>query len=428
MTLKERREKLHEKQDALAAIFAKAKTDSGEYDFDRVELDGAKTTQEKLDKIHGYETELNDLVDECEKAAKAENNWKGHETRMKDPANSPPVPQNKGNGKQGDTKEYKSMGAQLIESKAYAGWKANGQEGIISQIEGGIAELKMLNFLSAYEIKTLFERGAGWSPESIRLPGFVEKATRPVQLIDIVPSGTTTQSAIKYMEETTRTHNAAERAEGTAYAESQFALTERTQAVEKVTDSVPTTDEQLEDVAQTESYLTERLQFGLRQRVDSQLAAGDGISPNLKGILAHSIQTQAKGVDPTPDAFYKAMTKIRFTGRAQPTNIVMHPNDWQDVRLLRTADGLYIWGNPSEVGPERMWGLPVVMNDALTEGTGLVGSFLPAWIMLFNRRGIDVQVGTINDQFIKGIRTIRADLRAALVVFRAAAFASVTGI
>jgi hypothetical protein len=435
MTLKEQRAKLEAKQDALAEIFKKAKNDQGDYDFDRVEIEGAKTSQEKLAKVNAMNAELNELFDECEKLAKAEGGWNNHQDRLKESNNGLPLPNqngDKGNkGGKGDTKDqkaYKDLGSQFIECKAYKAYIEQRQEGVVSTLDWGLSELKVLNSLSAYEVKTLFERGAGWSPESLRLPGFVEKATRPVQLLDIIPTGGTTSSAIKFMEETTRTHNAAERAEGTAFAESVFAMTERTMPVEKVTDSVPVTDEQLEDVAQAESYLTERLQFGLRQRVDTQSAVGDGISPNLKGILAHSIQTQAKGADPTPDAFYKAMTKIRFTGRAMPTNIVIHPNDWQDVRLLRTADGIYIWGSPSEAGPERMWGLPVVQNDALTEGTALVGSFLPPWIMLFNKRGIDVQVGYINDQFSKGIRTIRADLRAALVVFRAAAFASVTGI
>jgi HK97 family phage major capsid protein len=128
------------------------------------------------------------------------------------------------------------------------------------------------------------------------------------------------------------------------------------------------------------------------------------------------------------DAFFKAMTKIRVTGRAIPTHHLIHPTDWQDIRLTRTADGIYIFGSPTDSGPERLWGLPVVQQDADAAGTGYVGSFQPSWISLFEKRGIDVQVGYVGTQFTEGKRTVRADMRAALVVFRPAAFCEVTGL
>src|SRR5690606_1542530 len=167
----------------------------------------------------------------------------------------------------------------------------------------------------------------------------------------------------------------------------------------------------------------------LRQRFDGQVLVGNGSAPNLRGILnTVGIQTQARGQDPLPDAFYKAMTKIQTTGRAIPTHHLMHPTDWEKIRLLKTNDGIYIWGSPSEAGPERLWGLPVVKAEVLTPGAGLTGSFDPAMIMAFERRGIDIQVGYVDKQFVQGIRTIRADMRVALVVFRPAAFCTVTGL
>jgi len=70
----------------------------------------------------------------------------------------------------------------------------------------------------------------------------------------------------------------------------------------------------------------------------------------------------------------------------------------------------------------------VVLNDALAEGTALVGAFTPEWIMLFERRGLDIQMGYVGTQFTSGLRTMRADMRAALAVFRPAAFHTVTGL
>jgi HK97 family phage major capsid protein len=124
---------------------------------------------------------------------------------------------------------------------------------------------------------------------------------------------------------------------------------------------------------------------------------------------------------------YKAMVKVQVTGQAQPNLAVFHPNDWQDVRLLRTADGLYIWGNPSDAGPERIWGLQVAMAQAITEGTALVGD--TNYLELAVRRGVDTQVSNSHSTFfIEGKQAIRADMRVALVVYRPTAFATVTGI
>ena len=270
---------------------------------------------------------------------------------------------------------------------------------------------------------------AGWDPEETRTGRVVEFATRPVQVTDLIPQTTTTQSAVKYMEETTFTNAAAETAEAGAYGEAALALTERASLVRKITVYLPVTDEQLEDEPQARGYVDNRLMFMVRQRLDGQLLVGNGTPPNLTGILnTAGIQTQAKGTDAVPDAVYKAMTKVRVGGRAMPNATIFHPNDWQDIRLLRTADGIYIWGNPSDAGPERIWGLRVVQSDAITENTGLVGDFAN-FSELSVRRGVDVQVSNSHaDYFINGKLAIRADMRAAFVVYRPAAFATVTGI
>jgi HK97 family phage major capsid protein len=279
------------------------------------------------------------------------------------------------------------------------------------------------------DVKTVFATTAGWAPETLRTGRMVDDAQRPIQVIDVIPAGSTSQSAVVYMEETTFTNAAAETAEAGTYQEAALALTEMTSPVRKIAVFLPVTDEQLEDVPQVQGYLNNRLPFMLRQRLDGQILTGNGTPPNLMGFLnVVGIQTQAKGTDPVPDAIYKAMTKIRVTGRAVPSHVILHPNDWQDIRLLRTADGLYIWGSPSDPGVERIWGLPVVQADSITENTGLVGDLL-GYTELTTRRGVEVKVSDSHGTFfVEGKQAIRADFRVALVVYRPAALCTVTGI
>lgn len=279
------------------------------------------------------------------------------------------------------------------------------------------------------ELKTLMSRAAGWSPESLRDPGYLPAASAPLMVLDLIPTLPTGQAAVKYMEQTTRTNNAAERAEGATYGEAAFALTERSVTVETVGVWLPYTDEQMEDEAEAAAMVDAELPLMLWQRIDSQVLVGDGSTPNILGINNKAgIQTQAKGADPTMDAIHKAATKVRVTGRAMPNALVIHPNDWQDIRLTRTADGIYILGNPNDAGPDRLWGLRVAQSDNQTENTAVVGDFAN-YAQIRVRRGVEVEKTNSHDtNFINGKQAIRAGVRLCTVWRRAAAFATVTGI
>jgi HK97 family phage major capsid protein len=77
---------------------------------------------------------------------------------------------------------------------------------------------------------------------------------------------------------------------------------------------------------------------------------------------------------------------------------------------------------------ERIWGLPVVQADSITENTGLVGDLL-GYTELTTRRGVEVKVSDSHGTFfVEGKQAIRADFRVALVVYRPAALCTVTGI
>lgn len=246
---------------------------------------------------------------------------------------------------------------------------------------------------------------------------------------DLMLQGTTNASTLEYYEETTFTNAAAEVDEGGLKPEAAIDFTLITESVRKIAVWIPVTDEMMQDNEGFESYLRGRLGFMIKQREELQLLVGDGTAPNISGIQDRSgVQTQAKGTDPVPDAIFKAMTKVRNTGFAEPTAVVMHPNDWQDVRLLRTADGIYIWGSPADAGPERIWGLEVRVTSNQTENTALVGAFRPD-AQIFRRGGVELAVSDSHDTyFIYNKLAVRAEERIALAVYRPASFCKVTGI
>jgi HK97 family phage major capsid protein len=406
--LKEAQEKLEAKRKELGTIFAEA---GPEVDFDKVKSISGNPF-EKAAVVRKLNDELTDLGKEYD-------NLKGVQ-RAADNVKTAGAGEGAAEAGDGARRDgysgkpsRKTFGEAFTASDAYK--LKSGRTGPESTLD--------------IDVKTLMTTVAGWDPEEVRNGKVVPFATRPIQVADLFPQTETTQSAIQYMEETTYTNAAAEIAEAGTFPEAALALTEQTVLVRKIAVFLPVTDEQLEDEPQVRGYIDNRLPFMIRQRLDSQLLVGNGTAPNLRGLLNISgIQTQAKGADPTPDAIYKAIVKVETTGQAMANGVVMNPSNWQDIRLLRTADGIYIWGNPSDAGPERIWGLQVVRAQAETAGTAIVGDF-QNFSELSIRRGIDVQVSNSHSTFfVEGKQAIRADMRAALVVYRPAAFCTVTGL
>lgn len=319
-------------------------------------------------------------------------------------------------GREGRGEHEKSLGQQFVESKAFKEFKNGNGPADDFDVPG-------------LEEKALFDTSTGFAPQAIRTGVVIDYATQMPMVQDLIPGGVTDQNAIKYMEETTFTNGATEISEGDASPESALAFTEKLSDVRKISTFIPITEETVEDVPGIQSIINNRLGLMCALRKETQFIAGNGSAPNLRGLLnIVGSQTQAKGGDSVPDAIYKAMTAILTGTFLAASGIVMHPNDWQDIRLMRTTDGIYIWGNPSEAGPERIWSLPVVKTTSMTENTALVAAFNTA-MQWFQKRRLTIQMSNgYSDYFVKGKLAIRADERVALVVYRPAAICKVTGI
>jgi len=415
---------LQQKRGELKQLFDAHKNAQGQYTH----------TPEQLQEINRRNEELTPLVDAWTKQRELEDlevkNREALEKAVRPGFDGGPGGSPGGSGGLGKVDGLfgasKTLGQLLTESKAY-----QNRPGTPSpwSFEMNDVSIKSLPSPEEVEYKTLMTTTAGWAPFVPRIPRLVLSAQRRPVVADLVPQQDTTASAIKFMEETTFTNAAAGVLEGGTKPESALAFTERTQPVEKIATWLPATEEQLDDVPQIRSIIDDRLRLMLMLAEEIGLLTGTGTSPQLQGFLTKTgVQVQAKGADPVPDAIYKAMTLIRFTGFANPSGIIMHPNDWQDIRTLKTADGLYIWGSPAEEGPERMWGLPVVVTPAETENTALLGDFA-LYSQIWRRLGVRIDVSDSHSTyFIENKMAIRAEERLSLVIYRGAAFAKVTGI
>jgi len=420
--LAEKRAALAEKQKESAAIYEEAKTEGDQgptYDFTKVKAYANHTTAQVLDDLRVKNTELEALADEVKQLDELHGLGAKNQERN-DLLNKPREGAQHQSG--GDSRpEEKTMGQLFLESKAYKQFQDNG---VLNQK----AELDI-------DLKTVFRTGAGWATEAVRMPRVELDPQRPIMVVDRIPQLRTGLDTIRYMEETTFTNNATELAEQTAttaadaIGEAALVLTERTQPVEWLPVFIPVTMQQLEDVEGIEDYVNARLTYMIQARLDSQILSGDGSTPNLLGTVNVSgINTQAKGTDPTPDAIFKGMRAVRAVGFAEPSAVFVHPNDWEGVRLLRTADGHYIFGSPDAPDNGRIWGIGVTQTTAATENTILLGDYRN-YSALYTKRGMTLAASDSHSfYFTRGLLAIRADMRISMVHFRPEAFSEITGV
>lgn len=280
-----------------------------------------------------------------------------------------------------------------------------------------------------------------------RMPGFQEILQRQLTILDLIPVSATTSNTIEYVKEKTFTNNAAEVAEASVTtgttgtkAESVLDFQLATSPVQTIAHWIPVTNAMLADAPQIRGIIDNRLIYGLNQRLETEVLSGDGNTPNLGGILASGLSTVGLAAGSTyggaanaVDAAFAAMLICQVTGLAAPNAFVFNPVDWAQVRLMRESavtgnvnPGGYLYGPPSVAGPMTLWGRPVVEAIGMTANTILCGDF-QLGCMLFDREQGNIRVGTIDQQFVRNMQTILAEMRAAFVVFRPTAFCRVTG-
>ena len=209
-----------------------------------------------------------------------------------------------------------------------------------------------------------------------------------------------------------------------------------TEALKKIAGFTKESDEILEDLPWYVSVINGRLVYQLGLMEENQLLAGNGTGTNIRGVLNRSgIQTEAAADrNDNADAIFRAMTKVSTGSGLDADGIVIHPLDYQALRLKKDNNGQYMgggffageYGNGGITMQPPLWGQPTVVTPAIAQGTALVGSFKQAGAVL-RKGGIRVEsTNTNEDDFTNNRVTIRAEERANLAVRRPSAFVKIT--
>ena len=179
----------------------------------------------------------------------------------------------------------------------------------------------------------------------------------------------------------------------------------KTATVRTIAVWAPATTRILSDAPSLRQYIDGYLTHELGCELEDQVIAGDGTGQNFEGVLTNpNVQTAGPpgALDSMIDVIREAITLVQVNGRTDPTGIVLHPADAEVLDLLKVNDEAnHYVGDVFGPGQRSLFGVRLVITDAVPQGTAIVGDWSKA--VLFDRQSTTISVGTVNDDFARNI-------------------------
>lgn len=253
-----------------------------------------------------------------------------------------------------------------------------------------------------------------------RNAGILMPGLRRLTIRDLLAQGRISSNSLEYVRENVFTNSAAPVAEGNLKPESQLTFTKETANVKTIAHWIQASRQVMDDAPMLESYVNNRLLFGLALVEEGQLLNGDGTGDNLTGLnkvaSAYDVALNVTG-DTRADQIAHAIFQTSES-EFEASGLILNPRDWHAIALLKDADGRYIFGGPAAFAAKVMWGLPVVATKAQAAGTFTVGGFDLA-SQVWDRMDATVEVSREDrDNFVKNMLTILCEERLALAHYR----------
>lgn len=257
--------------------------------------------------------------------------------------------------------------------------------------------------------------------------GVVNMARRRLTIRALLNVATTESDRITFGRQITRTAGTAPVAEGAAAPVSEFAWEEAEATVKKIATVTHASDEALADAGQLAGMIDGELRYLMDLEEEAQILTGDGTGQNLSGLVTSATAFSAAAGLPDAtriDRIRLALLQVSLANYIA-NGIALHPTDWAAIELLKDTSNRYVFGDPGQASSPRLWGLDVVATPSLSANEWLVGDFSLA-ATLYDRQQTEVLISSEHsDNFVKGMKTIKAVKRLALADKRPAAM--VTG-
>ena len=268
------------------------------------------------------------------------------------------------------------------------------------------------------ELKALSNRASiANNTEAVRLSGIGQLGVKLRALYDFFPKvqvgNGNHNGTIAYIDwdEDTTVRAAAIVAEGATFPESTAKFAEYTKKLQKIGDTLPVTEEFMEDEVLASSELSKFININVNTVIDTKIAVGAGGASDIEGLYTASpaYTPVASGITDAniKDLVRKMRTAIVKTrGSKYAPNFVAANSETIDRYFLK-KDGENNYMFDSETG--NIAGLTIVEDNNLADNTLVVGD--SRYGTIYEKGGVVLSEGYNDGQFVGDMKTIKARVR-----------------
>ena len=268
------------------------------------------------------------------------------------------------------------------------------------------------------ELKALSNRASiANNTEAVRLSGIGQLGVKLRALYDFFPKvqvgNGNNNGTIAYIDwdEDTTVRAAAIVAEGGTFPESTAKFAEYTKKLQKIGDTLPVTEEFMEDEVLASSELSKFVNINVNTVIDTKIAVGAGGANDIEGLYTASptYTPVASGITDAniKDLVRKMRTAIVKTrgSKYQPNFVSANSETIDRYFLKKDANNNYMFD--SETGT--IAGLAIVEDNNLADNTLVVGD--GRYGTIYEKGGIVLSEGFGDGQFVADMKTIKARVR-----------------
>jgi len=214
-------------------------------------------------------------------------------------------------------------------------------------------------------------------------------------------------------DESTTVRAASVKAEGVAFDESTATFREYTTKLVKIGDTLPVTEEFLEDEVLAASELENFLNVNVNAVIDTKIAVGAG---NGNGADVEGLYTASPAYTPVASGIVDANIKdlvrkmrtaiVKTRGSKYQPNFVAANSDVIDQYILKKdQNNNYMFDMDSGT----IAGLTIVEDNNLADNTLVVGD--SRFGRIYEKPGVVISEGLVNAQFTSDLKTLKARVR-----------------